>query len=216
MLLEHQIKENAALRAQLESLRIVSVGAGGALANPTTAIKTQVNVETAIGTQVTAIGTQVNARIIINVYGKEDLSHITKNTVQTILDESLTAHSDPLSGARLAFVKMAMKMYGDAKHPENATCYIPNAKHNTAMVHRETGWERESFTVIRPDLAKRACDILFELQPFTANCAKYGDLLRTLADNEERFRGGPELRDVLLRSKQLIEDIAAAKAAEAK
>ena len=44
---------------------------------------------------------------------------------------------------------------------------------------------------------------LFDRQPFE-NADEYGPLMKELADNEERYAAGQELRPILVRNKDLL------------
>lgn len=150
----------------------------------------------------TLIGTQ-NNNITINTFGRENCEHISRSTIKTMLDDVMCKLKNPAEGAAVALVEAAMMIYSDRTHPENTTCYLPNAKQDKAMVHEATGWGIRPYGIVAPSMAQRVCDLLFDLQPFT-DADKYGELMRALRDNEDAYKSGKELRDVLIRNKSII------------
>jgi hypothetical protein len=140
----------------------------------------------------------------INVFGREDTSHIGPSKIQALLDDVLETTDDPASGAQQALVKATMLICSDAEHMANVTCYVPNKKEDNVRVKTESGrWELHPSSTIVPPLITMATNLLFQNQPFT-NASKYGDLLKALRD------GGPNSSDqrgvlsVLVRNKDLI------------
>ena len=72
------------------------------------------------------------------------------------------------------------------------------------MVHEESGWGIRPYQTVAPEMAERICTLLTELQPWT-DAEKYGDLMRTLIADEEAYKKGKELRDVLVRNKAIVQ-----------
>lgn len=152
----------------------------------------------------------VTNNLIINSFGHEDRSHISKEKVKALLDETLSIQSDPSSAALTALFKMASLIYSDPGHPENLTCYIPNKKHANVMVHRETGWQVEPLNLVLPPMVSESISELFAKQPFE-NADKYGDLMVALRDNEIAYQTvkatGKGMKTILVRNKSLLEEI---------
>ena len=140
----------------------------------------------------------------INLFGREDLTHIDRPKIRQILDDVLSSTSDPSAGAVTAFLRAAMLIYSDPHHPENITCYLPNNKKDDVLVHGEAGWEVQPYTVVLPPMAMRSVDALFDNQPFE-DCEKYGELMQALRTNEEAYKAGEKMKTVLVRNKALLE-----------
>ena len=148
-----------------------------------------------------------NRKVVINVFGREGVGHVTAERVRAILDECLRVPALPVA-ANTAVLQTAMLVYSDPERPENLTCYLPNKKTNDALVHmsREdgtTGWEVQPTTLILPPMAHKSVDALFDHQPFE-DAEEYAPLMRELANNEARYTAGTELRPVLVRNKELL------------
>lgn len=156
-------------------------------------------------------GGQVLNSITINVFGKETTDHISRDKVKELLDSVIRATSSPTQGALEALIRAAALIYSDPKHPENLTCYLPNDQlaegGDGALVHGESGWEVQPFHLVLPPMTARACDLLFGKQPFVENASKYGDLLRALRENEEAYKQGRAMRPILVRNKDLLEQV---------
>ena len=152
---------------------------------------------------------QNTINIHMNVFGKEDCSHISRETVRALLDEVRAITSDPNLGAEAALRRAAEMIYSDRQRPENTTCYVPDPRRDDTMVHGEGGWGIHPYRAIAPTLTERAVTVLFELQPFT-DIEKYGELLIALRDNEHKYKGGKQLRDMLIRNAAIIKELCAA------
>jgi hypothetical protein len=142
-------------------------------------------------------------QVIINVFGKEGLDHATLARIKAILDESLAQTPALPMAANAAVLKTAMLVYSDPDHPENLTCYLPNKKTDDVLVHAAAGWEVQPASLVLPPMAKKSVDTLFDRQPFE-DADEYGPLMKELADNEERYAAGQELRPILVRNKDLL------------
>ena len=145
-------------------------------------------------------------QININVFGQESTKHIDRKTIKDMLDGVLEGTRDPAQGAVAAFLKTAMLIYSDPSHPENLTCYLPNNKKNDVLVHGESGWEVQPYTVVLPPMAAKSVDALFDNQPFV-DADKYGDLMKAVSENEQAYKEGKEMRTVLVRNKDLLKQI---------
>ena len=144
-----------------------------------------------------------NKRITINVFGKENLSHITRADVKAILDASVQ-NSQVEDAAQTALLKMAMAAYSDPHHPENITCFLPNKKTNDALVHTSSGWEVQPVNLVVTPMAERSMSELFDKQPYE-NYQKYDGVMRELRDNGKHHVGnGSAMRPILVRNKALV------------
>ena len=156
--------------------------------------------------QAQTINNGVMQQITINVFGQEDTKHIGRQTIKDLLDNVLSGTQDPAQGAIAALLKTAMLIYSDADHPENLTCYLPNNKKDDVLVHGAAGWEVQPYTVVLPPMATRSVDTLFDNQPFV-DADKYGDLMKALAENEQAYKEGKEMRTILVRNKDLLKQV---------
>ena len=167
-----------------------------------------------------------NIQIVVNVFGSEDVTHITPVRIRAILDEAMTraaprlpvgptapagaaASGDtagPAGAAAEALLSTALLIYSDPEHPENLTCYMPRSLGTDALVKSADGWEIRKKSVVLSDMAGRALDQLFDKQPYD-NASQYGDLMRELRDREARFRAGETLKPVLVKNKELLENV---------
>ena len=144
-----------------------------------------------------------NKRIVINVFGNEDLSHITRADVKAILD-TCVQNTVIADAAQMAMLKMAMRAYSDPKHPENVTCFLPNKKTNDALIHTAEGWEVQPVDLVVTPMAERSVTELFDKQPLE-DYTKYDGLMRELRDNGKKHIGNTSaLRPILVRNKGLV------------
>ena len=148
-----------------------------------------------------------NRKVVINIFGKEGLDHVTADRIRAILDESMQVPALP-AAAGAAVLKTALLVYSDPDRPENLTCYLPNKKTNDALVHLSrpdgtTGWEVQPTTLVLPPMAQKSVDSLFDHQPFE-NADQYAPLMKELQANEQRYTAGGDLRPVLVRNKDLL------------
>ena len=139
-------------------------------------------------------------KIVVNVFGKEGLDHVTLEKIKTILDECLQRPALP-TAVDEAVLRTAMLVYSDPSRPENLTAYLPNKKTNDALVHTEAGWEVRPTTLVLPPMALKSIDTLFGKQPHDD---EYAPLLKELQQNEARFAAGEALRPILVRNKDLL------------
>lgn len=143
-------------------------------------------------------------QVVINIHGREDISHIGAPQVRALLDESIKS-GDAEDGAATALISAAMLIFSDPEHPENLTCFLPNKKTDDVLVHVErdgdTRWEtKPSRTVLSP-MAATSLDVIFDNQPSDEN---YAPIMRSLADNETHHAKGKELRAVLVSNKSKL------------
>ena len=141
----------------------------------------------------------------INVFGKEAIGHVTSEKIRGVLEESmqLAGRHELPQAAMQAVLKAAMLVYSDPDYPENLTCYLPNKREGSALVHGQSGWEVRPLQIITPPMAQKSVDILFDKQPFE-DAETFEPLLAELRDNEERYAAGGEMRTILVRNKALL------------
>jgi hypothetical protein len=141
----------------------------------------------------------------IAVFGEETIGHVTPEKIRGVLEESMQQagrHELP-QAAMKAVLKAAMLIYSDPDHPENLTCYLPNKREGSALVHGQGGWEVRPLRIVAPPMAQKGVDILFDMQPFE-DAETFEPLMAELRDNEERYAAGGEMRTILVRNKALL------------
>jgi hypothetical protein len=82
-----------------------------------------------------------STKITINVFGKENTSHITHANIWRIFKKISPVGDDLRKAAERMILEVAMMIFSDEKHVENITCFIPNKKGKEALIHGENGWE---------------------------------------------------------------------------
>ena len=163
------------------------------------------------GTNLVNVDTSVNkTNVVINVFGAEGVEHITVDAIRKILQDAVSVSETPERMAEEAMFNAALLVYSDPEHPENLTCYLPNQRGDSALVHvpradGTIGWEVQPVPVVLPKMGKKSVDALFDNQPFE-DAEAYGPLLRELLENESRYVGGKRtLRPILVRNKDLLQ-----------
>lgn len=196
--------EIQALRAELEDVR-------GQLDNrpAVTVTDSQVLVDA---------GVHVAGDVTINVFGREETSHVSGTDIRRILTEcsgALGANPQPKvinKAAIQALMEAAFLIYSDPDYPGNVTCFVPNQRGDNALVHtsREdgtTGWEIRPVQLVLPPMARLSLDLLFDKQPFedADQCEK---ALQVLREREEQLiTTGGGLKPVLIRNKQILSQL---------
>lgn len=212
LLFEHTIRrqqaENAELRAQLASLThnveaLTNAVRGGAELKNSCAPGIVVNNGSSVNN---ALVVQDQRNITINVFGHENVDHVTPAKIREVLMESLRLPALP-EAATQAVVKAALLVYSDPDHPENLTCYLPNKREGSALVHTSRDgamvWEVCPLQIVAPPMAQKSVDLLFDKQPFE-DAGMFEPLLAELRDNEQRYVSGGEMRTILVRNKDLL------------
>lgn len=171
---------------------------------PTAAPHNQTNVKGNVGqvAQRDAIGQQIN----VNFFGKEDTSYITQDMIREIMHEAQLSIKDPDLAAEQAFVALTMLIRSNRGKMENVNCYIPNMKHDFAMVYNENGWEKMPMSTVAPQVVKSTCDVLEKHQPdgSKAGDMECGPVTRYVFTNETKYKKGAEIRPVLARNRSLV------------
>jgi hypothetical protein len=162
---------------------------------------------------------QNNNSVTINVFGQEDVSHITRGDIWRIFSALGPVGTDLKRAAEQAILRAAMLIYSDDSHPENITCYVPNKKGKEVMVHDEKGWAMQPINLVLSPMAARSVDALFKKQPLpgvdgiddAANIDVCTKILRHIADHEGDLTSDPssELRAIPIRNKGLLERVLA-------
>jgi hypothetical protein len=189
-----QITEMMGMMQRMEGMVLAAQGGGGG--------HNQQAGEVAIAGDANQVAVDNRKQVIVNVFGKEGLDHVTLERIKVILDESLARPALP-EAANAAVMKTAMLVYSDPDHPENLTAYLPNKKTNDVLVHAEDGWEVQPAFLVLPPMAQKSVDTLFDRQPYE-DAEDYGPLMKELAENEKRYTAGSELRPILVRNKDLL------------
>jgi hypothetical protein len=155
---------------------------------------------------------------VINIFGREDTAHIPAEKVRRIL--RFVESAAPLLGAgdrsellRASAVKAvcaaALLIYSDPDHPENITCYLPNKRDGTALVHGAQGWEIQPVPLVIPPMAENSVGLLFSNQPFDGDLRECEAILAHLRDSEREIVGGKSpceasMKAILIRNKDLL------------
>jgi hypothetical protein len=210
LLYEHTIRrqqaENEALRAQVAALaqnmeQMTGMMQQLVIAQTTAAPAGITAGETAIvGDQNVVL--QDRRTFNINVFGNEAVGHVTPEKIRGVLEESMQLPELP-QAAMQAVLKAALLVYSDPDYPENLTCYLPNKREGSALVHAQDGWEVRPLRIVAPPMAAKSVDLLFDKQPFE-DAETFEPLMAELRDNEERYAAGGEMRTILVRNKALL------------
>lgn len=139
----------------------------------------------------------------INVFGQENMDHLSAELVRKVLDEALRSSPVLELAAAAAVLKMSMMSYSDIERPDNLTCFLPNKKTTDALIHTAKGWQTSPSSLVIPPMVQSSINAIFDHQPFE-NPENYGALLRTLIDNEKQLMSGTELLSLLIRNKGLL------------
>jgi len=202
--LESQAKQIEQLQEQMSNMRtFMTAQAGTTSSQPVVTTNVTLGNTNAVIAQQTTYNAPVSHHHTynINVFGSEQLPHIDRQVVKAIMDTAMGASQSPTNAAHC---ETPGHVYSDPDHPENLTCYLPNKKHDTVMVHGESGWEVQPMQLVVPPMATKCCDVLFMNQPFE-HAERYGDLMTALRYNENAFKDNREMRTVLVRNKILLE-----------
>ena len=168
--------------------------------------------------------------INLNVFGKEDLSHLGRERIASILHDCasglprLAGHRLPEGESHPPEVRRAVneaakevlrvlltEAYANPDHPENMTMYIPNKKEGQVMCHAGEGggpvWRQLAMEALTPLVQKRVLDHLSENQPWEAptreKLHQYGLLIRGTYEYD-RPALGRLIRAVVLGNKELM------------
>ena len=210
LLYEHTIKKQNARIARLEEqnnemltmMRQMSTQQGSSSNLQSPPISNNTTTKGEVVVQGNSNRTMVdNKKIIINVFGKENIDHIDSAQIKAILDESMT-NALISDAASTALLETALKAYSDPEHPENLTCYLSNKKTDDALIHTENGWEVCPVRLVLTPIAKQSLNTLFDKQPYE-NAKHYENIMRELRDNAH-LRNKRDLRPILVRNKALL------------
>lgn len=159
-----------------------------------------------------------STKININIFGREDTSHISHKEVLDILQKLGPLGSDLDTPSKRAITSMTMRIFSDPKHPENLTCFMPNKKGKDALVHGESGWEMMPLSLALSPMATKSVDALFAKQPWPGQDGIDADakieistkILGHIKKNEGDIVSsvsapGSELRTIPIRNRDLLE-----------
>jgi hypothetical protein len=201
-----------ALEAQLSALVAHSAdGAAGVTIDASVRVTNNIAIDTLNVTDIH----------VTNVFGREDTAHIPAEKVRQILSSAAPAIRCAEGGgagghvrasAIKAVCEAALLIYSDPDHPENITCYIPNKRDGTALVHGAQGWEIQPVPLVLPPMTQNSVGLLFDNQPFEGDLKEYEAILAHLRDSEREFVSGSagrspcesHMRAVLIRNKDLL------------
>lgn len=159
-----------------------------------------------------------------NIFGREDTAHIPAEKVRQILSSAAPAirlaaaagaggHTIRASAIK-AVCEAALLIYSDPDHPENITCYIPNKRDGTALVHGAQGWEIQPAPLVLPPMTQNSVGLIFDNQPFEGDLKEYEAILAHLRDSEREFVSGcaaagrspceASMKAILIRNKELL------------
>jgi hypothetical protein len=157
--------------------------------------------------------------ITINIFGNENITHLTSLDVLRMLNtlpqaKDFLTLENLLPAAQQAVINTAMLIYSDEKRPENITCYLPNKKTDEVVVRGASGWEVRPYTLIVSPIAARVIELLFAKQPIAGvdgispdeDNERWGKLLRCIRDNETTLTSPPMrgLRPILVRNRDML------------
>ena len=205
VLYKHIVKQKeleaklAVLEAKMESDGKLAVAPAGG--NSTLAVQGNHN-NTMVNSQNTVYNLQINA------FGSEDTSHITRETMRTLLNNVVATRAEVGTAVKTAIYQAASHIFSNDERPENMSCFIPNKKHSSAMINTETGWDVTSVRDVLGKVANVAINQLFNKQPHDY-ADPYAPLLRELAANEPKYSDGMGMgmRTILERNKAVLSAI---------
>lgn len=145
---------------------------------------------------------QLTSTVPIAAFGQEEFEHVTRDHILAVFDKCILLPS-PAHAARAALIEIATLLFGDPDHPQNLTCFLPNQKGTTAVVHTADGWETRSLSLVLTDIAMKTMKELFLKQP-CINYRKYTAMVKELKKNNAHYETGTTLLPVLIRNKKLL------------
>lgn len=155
----------------------------------------------ATGSHATAIGQQQN--IIINVFGQEDHSFLSRDFITKILDRALKVGGDLDHSAAMALRQTATEMFANHKRPENTSCCMVNEKVGRAAVNRGKLWEPMPISDLEAKLIDRVVTAIVDHQPVEG--VSYTAILRRIIDNEDLYKQkGGVLTSILIHCKAIL------------
>jgi len=163
------------------------------------------------------VDNSVTQNIQINVFGHENVDHITRGRVHQILAPLMAAA--PADAAVQAILQTAILIYSDPERPENVTCFLPNKKTKDALVYGDAGWEIKPISLVLPPMMQKSVDLVFDKQPIVGvddspddtdmdACGRILKEMQVFEKDVTRTRqvAGPDgmLRTVLVRNKDQL------------
>ncbi|MDE2097459.1 MAG: hypothetical protein KGL39_09460 [Patescibacteria group bacterium] len=143
--------------------------------------------------------------IAMNVFGEEDTDHITAADIARVVRAACGgAPRGELSADRLraagtmAVVLAAERIFGDADHPENITCFLPNKSDKLVMQHTAGGWQFSDLQRVTVPMAVAAIALLVAKQPMhdwkdgtRAEIAAAQQIITHVSKNEDAICAAP-------------------------
>jgi hypothetical protein len=161
--LEEQQKEMRAMKEQIATLTASSTQlvAGGAKATP---LRAEDNRVANVMAETAVVDQSTKNSVTINIFGKEDKAHITRQDVWEILRNASGEAAVLEKEAEAAILRAAMLIFSDEKRPENITCYMPNKKGKEALIRGKSGWEVRPVATVLPPMMKSSVYTQFDKQ----------------------------------------------------
>jgi len=99
--------------------------------------------------------------IVLNPFGKENLSYITPSYIMNIMDKARCTFAGEEEKLRFATL-MYKAIHGNPEHPENHNMLIPSLKGSTALVYTDEGFEHIHRKLAEDKVLDTIADVTFE------------------------------------------------------
>ena len=147
--------------------------------------------------------------LALNMYGREDMSRAATEDLRGLLalhnPGPNPSQEDLYAAGEQAYVTLFQHLYANINHPENLTCYLATQTSSLAHVHVSPGrWDQIPLSRATQELSTRAYNQLESHQPVDDNARRLAPLLRTMFDNESKYRKSPILPPLLHTNKDRL------------
>jgi len=147
--------------------------------------------------------------LALNMYGREDMSQAATEDLRGLLalhnPGPNPSPEDLYAAGEQAYVSLFQHLYANIYHPENLTCYLASQSSSLAHVHVSPGrWDQIPLSRATQELSTRAYNQLESHQPVDDNARRLAPLLRTMFDNESKYRKSPILPPLLHTNKSRL------------
>jgi hypothetical protein len=166
-----------------------------------------------------SVGKTIN-NVTVNIFGQEKLGRITGPQILDLFRGLGPAGENVKAIAEKAIIQAAMLIFSDPAHPEDITCYLPNKKGDSALVHCGSGWEVQPIGLVISPMAAQSIEVLFKHQPAPdqhtpENDVKWmmeecGNIMRYIQKHEGDMTNEPprgEMRGILVRNKEILQQV---------
>jgi hypothetical protein len=99
--------------------------------------------------------------IVLNPFGKENVSYITPSYIMKIMDKARCTFAGEEEKLRFATL-MYKAIHGNPEHPENHNMLIPSLKGSTALVYTDEGFEHIHRKFAEDKVLDTIADVTFE------------------------------------------------------